>query len=873
MFLCIRRNFLQHIHQTAFVNACTTSKELVLDLSFNHLINATELQLSLSQVPYLYLLNLENNLLSDIPANLFQAESQLWLINMASNNISFVHPDTFRYATKLLIIDMGNNSISELSDSIFDGLSSLLFLKLDSNRLRSLPQNIFRNVDNLKVLQMNNNQINLASHQLAMPAGLQWLDLSNNELTSPSIGFTPLIQVNLLFLSGNHFSQINNESLALFPNVAMLALDNCSIANVQRDAFSKHRLLRYLRLNDNPLQFDPQEAPFEQDEYRNIDFLDLSNTGISSAVHLFDGALAHVNNLVLRENPILELPDQSIPSMYYGQTVYSLNELSMSDCSLESFTPDSLKYAIWLRIVDFRRNNLVEFEPFDVSLWFTALTYDVLLDDNPVECSCRMKWLKYNHHYKLTYCWHAVRDEFVLLSTIPDEEFLCKLEDDCRLTDSLRCACYTDDQTHIGKPVLLTCSNKSVDNFPANLPPSVSVAYFDGNNLKSLNGSRRVNFQLQKLFLDRNKIAHIESEAFDAFPNLAVLSLKENRLRSIGTDWFSNLFLLDILDLSNNFLTVIESGALSNLHSLVELSLRGNWLKNLSDATMSELDSMSQLKNLSLDNNPWNCSSCDNATFKHWLTSHNDIIVNASYITCDNGTSIWHLPDDAFTCYDKRERVFVKDVLAVPLSVSLTFTFLAIIIVIGLLLAFKYRLVVKAWLYTRYRWTPCRHRTESDKCKCDAVIVHDEDDPGADRLSESIEQRLLKFEPRFQLLVHQKRCLPNANRMIAIAQHIDDSKRTVIVINGDEFESNDFMKHAFQYAYDRMTKIDNRHRVIIVTTNEVDLTSLCQSKKLDANLRAFLTARKPLLADERWFWQKLFYFMPRSGFVDCIYSA
>jgi Leucine-rich repeat (LRR) protein len=722
---------------------------------------------------------------------------------------------------------MGNNSISELSDSVFDGLSSLLFLKLDSNRLRSLPQNIFRNVDSLEVLQINDNQINLASHQLAMPAELVWLDMRNNELTSPSLGSTLLTKVSLLLLSGNHFSEINNESLALFPNVAVLALNNCSISNVHSNAFSKHGLLSYLMLNDNPLQFDPLASPFKQDGDRYLTFLDLSNTGFSSAIDLFSGGLAHVNDLVLRENPIIELPDHRIPSMYYGQTVYSLNELNMSDCSLESFASNSLKYAISLRIADFRRNNLVEFEPFNVSLWLTALTNDVLLDDNPVECPCRMKWLKYNHHYKLTYCRHPVRLEFVRLSTISDEEFLCKLEDDCWVTDSLRCACYTDDQTHIGKPVHLTCSNKSVDNFPAHLPPSVTVAYFDGNNLKSLNGSKRVNFQLQKLFLDRNQIAYIESEAIGAFPNLAFLSLKENRLRSIGTDWFSNLYLLDFLDLSDNLLTVIESGALSNLHSLVELSLRGNWLKNLSDTTMSELGNMSQLKKLSLDNNPWNCSSCDNATFKHWLTNHSDIIVNASYITCDNGTSILPLPDDAFICYDKRERVFVTDVLAVPLSVSLTFTFLAAIIVIGLLLAFRYRLVVKAWLFTRYRWTPCRHRTENDKCKCDAVIVHDEDDPGADRLSESMEQRLLKYEPRFQLLVHQKRCLPNANYMIAIAQQIDDSKRTVIVINGDEFESNDFMKHAFQYAYDRMTKIDNRHRVIIVTTNEVDLTSLC----------------------------------------------
>lgn len=229
------------------------------------------------------------------------------------------------------------------------------------------------------------------------------------------------------------------------------------------------------------------------------------------------------------------------------------------------------------------------------------------------------------------------------------------------------------------------------------------------------------------------------------------------------------------------------------------------------------------------------------------------------------------LPDDAFICYDTR--VHVTDALALPLSISLTFTFLAAVTVAGLLLAFRHRLIVKAWLYTRYRRTLFKPRPENDKCKCDAVIVHDDDDPDADKLSEFIERRLLEFEPRFQLLVHQKRCLPNANRVIALSQHIDTSKRTVIVVNGDEFLSNDFIKHAFQYAYDRTTAAYNRHKVIIVTTDKVDVKALRQNEELDANLRAFLTAKKPLVFGEKWFWQKLFYFMPRSGFADCFYSV
>jgi hypothetical protein len=297
---------------------------------------------------------------------------------------------------------------------------------------------------------------------------------------SPPLVSAQLLKLQMLMLSGNHFSEINNESFAQFPNLAMLYLDNCSITYVQSDASSQHKSLKWIWLNQNPLEFDPEEAPFEQHNDRQMEFLDLSYTGISSAIELFSGGLSKVNKLALCGNPITELPDQRKLSLLEKNSfVYLLTELNMSDCSLESFSPTSLKYAISLSIVDFRRNKLVEFEPFDVSLWLTALTYDVLLDDNPVECTCRMKWLKYNHHYKLNYCRHSVHQEFVELPTLPGEEFLCKLQDGCWVAKNLKCACYTDDQMNVGKPVLLTCSNKNANSFPAGLPASVSFAYFD----------------------------------------------------------------------------------------------------------------------------------------------------------------------------------------------------------------------------------------------------------------------------------------------------------------------------------------------------------------------------------------------------------
>jgi Leucine-rich repeat (LRR) protein len=864
--LSIRHNSIRYIHKSAFRNI---SINFFLDASFNLLDNVTDLQLSLSELSNLRILNLENNKLKSVNADMFQYpgshELQLHVLNLASNDISFVHPETFGVSTSLKMIDLGNNSLSELREGVFDGLPFLLLLKLGHNRLRSLPARIFQNNSNLQMLEINDNMIKLVGHQLAMPGSLMWLDMRNNRMTNVPIFSSQLPNVIFLSMSGNYLPEVTNESFVQFPKLIVLNLGNCSTTYVQNDAFYWHQLLTHVDLGHNPLQNNLIEKPFNNFYLLGrlpLLFLNLKNTGISAASNLFDGDLSHVFELQLSDNPITYLPDQTPPSFYNEITVYSLTVLNMSNCSLTWFSPNSLKYAIQLRTVDFRRNQLVEFQPLNVSLWETQSTYNVLLDDNPVECTCRMKWLKYNDHYKLNYCQHPVHGTVTKLSTFPDEDFLCKRED-CWVDEDVYCACFTDDERYIDKPVLLICSNRSIARFPDILRRSISVARFDGNRMTSFTGNKQSSSALRELYLDRNEISRIESGAFDSFPNLVVLSLTHNRLSFIDGNSFSKLYFLQVLRLDDNSIVTVESGSLSNLHSLRTLSMRSNSLTYLDDATTSEIAAMPQLKELTLDDNPWNCSSCDNATFKHWLADHTNVVVDVSRVTCGNGTAVLSLSDDAFICYDTRQRVYVTDVLVVPLSVSIMFSIMAATLIFGLVFFIRHRLVVKAWLYSRYRWT-LWPAAENEDCNFDAVVVHDDDDPGADEASDSIEQQLVEFEPRFRVLCHQRRCLPNENRLNAIARHIDDSRRTIIVINGDEFTNNEFIKHAFQCAYERMTLGNTHHRVIIVTTDVVDVETLRRNKEMDDSLRAFLKAKKPLVFGEGWFWQKLFYLMPRS---------
>jgi hypothetical protein len=143
------------------------------------------------------------------------------------------------------------------------------------------------------------------------------------------------------------------------------------------------------------------------------------------------------------------------------------------------------------------------------------------------------------------------------------------------------------------------------------------------------------------------------------------------------------------------------------------------------------------------------------------------VVIDVSRVMCGNddgnGTTVLSLPDDVFICYDTRQRIYVTDVFVVPLSVSITVSFVAATLAAGLLFFIRHRLLVKAWLYSRYRWT-WWSTPENEECSVDAVIIHDDEDPSAREVSNSIEQKLTEFEPRFRIWVHERRCLPNENR-------------------------------------------------------------------------------------------------------------
>jgi hypothetical protein len=134
------------------------------------------------------------------------------------------------------------------------------------------------------------------------------------------------------------------------------------------------------------------------------------------------------------------------------------------------------------------------------------------------------------------------------------------------------------------------------------------------------------------LYLQHCKIVKINEKAFQRLENLTVINLASNRLNSISPNLFNNNQNLDKLILQNNNLGTLQwnTPILNGPPSLSFLDLQSCKLSNISSITFSQLlnlmfldisrnnlvllnsDSLSshqKLKDVNLENNPWQCGA------------------------------------------------------------------------------------------------------------------------------------------------------------------------------------------------------------------------------------------------------------------------
>jgi hypothetical protein len=187
--------------------------------------------------------------------------------------------------------------------------------------------------------------------------------------------------------------------------------------------------------------------------------------------------------------------------------------------------------------------------------------------------------------------------------------------------------------------------NGSLITIPDGIDQGTQVLDFQGNNLQILPRER---FQrmgllnLQKIYLMRCLIRHIDERAFRGLTNLVELDLSENLLTAVPTETFSDYQSLMRLTINGNPIRVLKPGSFLHLSYLTTLELSNCDIELIDEDAFTGLDNLEWLKldgnrlnnirgthilpeslhGIDLQRNPWQCD-CRLLDLRSWLINYN----------------------------------------------------------------------------------------------------------------------------------------------------------------------------------------------------------------------------------------------------------
>ena len=558
--LDLRNNYIAGLRKNTFSDLRSSLTSLFL--SNNVITNGGLPDGLLSRFDQLTSLEIEDNLLTRLPATMLVGSTNIAELSLAGNRITTFTGDSFSSLQRLVKLQLDRNDIVALTTGTFRSLTSLRELDLSGNRLLHLYDESLEGLDSLMTLNLSVNQLsNLTVNVLLPLTRLKSLDLSHNLFRRLSNGLfvnkTTLVTVNL---SGNNLT-ISNRTLRGLTSVTELFLSGNSICKISSSLFTDLEKLRMLDLSDNKIA--------------KIEAGLLSFSSALDTINLSGNKLSEIPPDVFRNGPSLTTIDLSRNTIrrINQSTFYNVRlvHIDLSYNEIEFIDSNAFKHIAALSTILLNHNRLVQVPS---ELFFNLAVIDkVDLDYNFIEILPSR-----------TFAGLYVQDVSLICNKIVS----------------------IDQRAFEGSWILksINLAKNRIEHIPNNTfnhsqLSTVSYLSLSHNKLTEVTSAAFAGLEgLSSLNLCNNRIHTIADGAFSILQRLSDLRLDGNRLESLKYSWMGNIRTLRTLNLSSSGLNNQALPALSGISELTELNLDSNNLTSLALLPM-----ITSLNTLSVRNN------------------------------------------------------------------------------------------------------------------------------------------------------------------------------------------------------------------------------------------------------------------------------
>ncbi|KAJ6637234.1 Protein toll [Pseudolycoriella hygida] len=751
---------------------------------------------------------LYRNQITEVNEDAFSQVPNLKKLDLGRNIIVRLHKYSFSKCVELNVLKLNGNRLSTLPDGIFEKQKKLEILYLNANRLESITKETFEGLDSLIVLNLELNNFKYISEDVFQNIPrLRRIQFGNSKIQIPRNIFAH--HVNLTYVD---LLKVNVTNGLNVTNLERLVIKSSEVMTIS--GLSK---VKYLKINESVIR-SLDENTFQNQSH--MISLDLSSNNLTNLPDRLFRDLKNLKWLHLHHNSLANISENIF------KYLENLTSIDLSYNCLTIIPPHAFAYSKHLKSVNLANNRFTKI-PYNLmkidnlhelnleSNEISSVKYNELrstniflnstsslqinLDNNPLKCDCTM--------YEFLLEKGKVANVFNNLCLY--DEHTLKICATRKLFSDIwncpnGCECLQRKKEDGGE-IKLLCAGKGLQKVPEIFSDNVTSLELDirNNNLTEL-PKLRTNSQIVVIRASNNQITEIESDNLP--PNLRVLDVSDNNIQRI----------------SANFL---------------------NYLKN-----------HESLEIISLNGNPFLCRcSNDSELFIAVAKEHNSLI-DLQDVKCNISNSSHPLLNGLLErhCLAKSFESTENSYLSL-MQMCIVLSVLSILGGITGILCYKYKQFIKVWLYAHNAclWWVDEEYLDRHK-KYDAFISYSQFD------CDFAYKLIIKLENgenanrKFSLCVHERNFIPGQLIAQSIAESVENSRRTIIILSSN-FIKSEWAMHEFHYAFCK-SLAEKRNRLIIVKVGDIG-----DIDKLDDTIKSYVKTRTYIESEDKWFWDKLVY--------------